>query len=93
MVGLGGGVMMSPLLLELRVHPQAAAATSTFITLFASTTAAVTFGLEGRLNLEYMALVCAHLRLMGGFLGVYVPHGPDQEVQVHECRDPCSWDR
>ena len=74
MVGLGGGVMMSPLLLELRVHPQAAAATSTFITLFASTTAAVTFGLDDRLNLQYMALfapICA----LGGFLGVYVLTG------------------
>ena len=74
MVGLGGGVMMSPLLLELRVHPQAAAATSTFITLFASTTAAVTFGLQGRLNLEYMALF-APICLIGGFLGVYVLTG------------------
>lgn len=74
MVGLGGGVMMSPLLLELRVHPQAAAATSTFITLFASTTAAVTFGLQGRLNLEYMALF-APLCLLGGFLGVFVLTG------------------
>jgi len=74
MVGLGGGVMMSPLLLELRVHPQAAAATSTFITVFASTTAAVTFGLQDRLNLEYMALF-APICLIGGFLGVYVLTG------------------
>jgi uncharacterized membrane protein YfcA len=74
MVGLGGGVMMSPLLLELRVHPQTAAATSTFITLFASTTAAVSFGLADRLNLQYMALF-APICLLGGFLGVFILTG------------------
>lgn len=73
-VGLGGGVLMTPLLLELHVHPQTAAATSTFITLFASTTAAVSFGLDGRLNLQYMALY-APLCLIGGFLGVYILTG------------------
>ena len=73
-VGLGGGVLMTPLLLELHVHPQTAAATSTFITLFASTTAAVSFGLDDRLNLQYMALY-APLCLIGGFLGVYILTG------------------
>jgi len=73
-VGLGGGVLMTPLLLELHVHPQTAAATSTFITLFASTTAAVSFGLDDRLNLQYMALY-APICLIGGFLGVYILTG------------------
>ncbi|WPT16204.1 Sulfite exporter TauE/SafE family protein 4 [Picochlorum sp. SENEW3] len=73
-VGLGGGVMISPLLLELHVHPQTAAATSTFITLFASTTATVAFGLDDRLNLQYMALY-APLCLVGGFLGVFILTG------------------
>lgn len=73
-VGLGGGVLMTPLLLELHVHPQTAAATSTFITLFASTTAAVSFGLDDRLNLQYMALY-APICLLGGFLGVYILTG------------------
>lgn len=69
-VGLGGGVMISPLLLELKVHPQTAAATSTLITFFASTTATVAFGLDDRLNLLYMA-VYAPLCLVGGFFGVF----------------------
>ena len=73
-VGLGGGVLMSPLLLELHVHPQTAAATSTFMTLFASTTATVSFGLDDRLNLQYMALY-APLCCVGGFFGVFILTG------------------
>lgn len=73
-IGLGGGVLISPVLLELHVHPQTAAATSTFITFFASTVATVAFGLDDRLNLQYMA-VYAPICLVGGFFGVYVLSG------------------
>lgn len=74
MVGLGGGVLISPLLLELKAHPQTAAATSTFIVLFSSTTAAITFGLGHRLNLDYTA-VYGPVCLVGGFLGVFILSG------------------
>lgn len=80
-VGLGGGVMISPLLLELHVHPQTAAATSTFITLFASTTATVAFGLDDRLNLQYMALY-APLCLIGGFFGVFILTGLIKKYKI-----------
>lgn len=73
--------MISPLLLELHVHPQTAAATSTFITLFASTTATVAFGLDDRLNLQYMALY-APLCLVGGFLGVFILTGLIKKYKI-----------
>lgn len=70
-VGLGGGVLIAPLMIELKVHPQSAAATSTFIVLFASTVAAVAFALDGKLNLVYTA-VYGPMSLLGGFIGAFV---------------------
>lgn len=80
-VGLGGGVLVTPLLLELHVHPQTAAATSTTITLFASTLATVAFGLDGRLNLEYVA-VYAPICLVGGFIGVFLLSGLIRKYKI-----------
>jgi len=74
MVGLGGGILIIPILLELKIHPQTAAATATFMVLFSSTIAAVTFGLADSLNLEYTA-VYGPVCLVGGFIGVFVLSG------------------
>ena len=74
MVGLGGGVLIAPLMIELGIHPQAAAATSTLIVLFSSTIATITFGLYGRLNLSYFA-VYGPVAFVGGLFGVFVLSG------------------
>lgn len=71
MLGLGGGVFMSPIMIEMGVHPQSAAATSTLIVLFSSLAAAITYGVTGRLNLSYVA-VLTPLCMAGGFFGVFV---------------------
>jgi hypothetical protein len=74
MVGLGGGVLIAPLMMELGVHPQSAAATSTLVVLFSSTIASVTFGLYGRINLSYFA-VYGPVCFVGGLVGVFVLSG------------------
>ena len=74
MVGLGGGVLIGPLMIELAVHPQSAAATSTLIVLFSSTIATVTFALYGRINLSYFA-VYGPVCLVGGIVGTFVLSG------------------
>ena len=69
MVGLGGGAVLSPLLLELGVHPLVGAATSVLLVACNSVSAAVQFGLEGRLPLVYAAVyagVCALGSVAGG---------------------------
>jgi uncharacterized membrane protein YfcA len=71
MLGLGGGVFMSPIMIEMGVYPQSAAATSTLIVLFSSLAAAITYGVTGRLNLSYVA-VLTPLCMAGGFFGVFV---------------------
>jgi Sulfite exporter TauE/SafE len=74
MVGLGGGVLIAPLMMELGVHPQSAAATSTLVVLFSSTIASVTFGLYGRINLSYFA-VYGPVCFVGGLVGVFILSG------------------
>lgn len=51
--GIGGGVIKSPLLLELGIHPQAAAATSSTMILFTSITALMTYIMLGRVIWDY----------------------------------------
>lgn len=70
MVGLGGGVLVAPMMLELQVHPQTAAATSTLIVFFSSVTATITFILYGELNLSYFA-VYGPVCLIGGLVGTF----------------------
>lgn len=70
-LGLGGGILLSPMMMELGLHPQSAAASSNIIVLFSALSAAVTYGISGRLNLSYVA-VYAPVCLIGGFFGVFV---------------------
>eukprot|EP00198_Chlamydomonas_reinhardtii_P008511 XP_001697848.1 predicted protein [Chlamydomonas reinhardtii] len=59
MLGLGGGMVMGPLLLHLGVHPQVTAATSGAMVLFSSSTALLQFALAGELNAQYAAVFAA----------------------------------
>ncbi|GIL90547.1 hypothetical protein Vretimale_17505 [Volvox reticuliferus] len=53
LLGLGGGMVMGPLLLHLGLHPQVTAATSGAMVLFSSSAALAQFALMGRLNTAY----------------------------------------
>ena len=59
---------MNPLLLEFGIHPQAAAATSTLMVLFTSSSAALSFGFGHQLNLQFalvFGLCCMGASLAG----------------------------
>ena len=58
-LGMGGGVVIGPLLLTLQVHPLATAATSTLMILFSSSAATLSFAVNGNINAQY-----AYLRSM-----------------------------
>lgn len=58
-VGIGGGLIMGPLLLGLGLHPQSTAATSNVLVFMCSSSAAVAFLLEGRVQLHYAAVFCS----------------------------------
>lgn len=71
MVGLGGGMLLSPLFLELGVHPAAASATSGLLVLFSSSIAVLSFAAAGRLPLPWAALF-APICLAAAFVGTFV---------------------
>jgi uncharacterized membrane protein YfcA len=53
LVGIGGGMVSSPILLEIGVHPQIVVATSTFLILFTSSTTTIQFLILGKLPITY----------------------------------------
>lgn len=55
-IGMGGGFILNPLLLELGVHPLVSSATSGLMVLFASSSATFSFVVDGRLNVHYAAV-------------------------------------
>ena len=72
LLGLGGGILIAPLLLALRLAPPVAAATSTLLVLFSSSSAAVAASATpGALNGLYVAAFAPVAALAGG-VGVLV---------------------
>lgn len=69
-IGMGGGFLLNPLLLEFGVHPQVAAATSSFMVLFSSASATVAFAADGRLD-PIVAIVFGVTCCISSFVGVY----------------------
>ncbi|KAL6753606.1 hypothetical protein V8C86DRAFT_2724361 [Haematococcus lacustris] len=71
LLGLGGGMVVGPLLLQLGVQPQVASATSSLMVLFSSSAALLSFAVVGRLNVPY-ALVFGAASMASSVLGVLV---------------------
>ena len=70
-LGMGGGVIMGPLLLTLQVHPLATAATSTLMILFSSSAATLSFAVNGNINAEY-AYIYSSCNFLSSFAGVFI---------------------
>ncbi|CAI5960864.1 unnamed protein product [Closterium sp. NIES-64] len=58
LLGIGGGMVMGPVLLELNIPPQVTSATSTFIVVFSSSLSVVEFYLLGRIPLKVASYFC-----------------------------------
>lgn len=74
LLGIGGGMILSPLLLVLGVHPLVSAATSSVLVLFTSSSAALSFGFDGTLNWQF-ALLFALTSFCVSLVGVLVVVG------------------
>ena len=57
LLGVGGGMIINPLLLELGVAPDCTAATSSLMILFTSLSASIQYGLLGRIQWDYAAVL------------------------------------
>ncbi|KAJ7538545.1 hypothetical protein O6H91_11G053800 [Diphasiastrum complanatum] len=56
MLGIGGGMIINPILLEIGMLPQVAAATSALLVFFSSSLSVVQFWLMGRIPIEYATI-------------------------------------
>eukprot|EP00850_Spirogloea_muscicola_P016300 SM000131S26730 [mRNA] locus=s131:223887:227709:- [translate_table: standard] len=68
LLGIGGGMVMGPVLLELGILPQVTCATTAFIVVFSSSMSVVEFYLMGRIPIDYalyFSAVCMVAALLG----------------------------
>jgi uncharacterized membrane protein YfcA len=68
LLGIGGGMVKGPLLLEMGLHPQVAAATSSSMILFTSSATTVQFIILGTLSVEH-ALWHGAIGFVSGLIG------------------------
>uniref|UniRef100_A0A452XFQ1 Uncharacterized protein n=1 Tax=Aegilops tauschii subsp. strangulata TaxID=200361 RepID=A0A452XFQ1_AEGTS len=68
LLGVGGGVVMGPLFLELGIHPQVSSATASFAMMFSSSMAAVEYYLLKRFPVPY-ALFFTSLTFVAAIVG------------------------
>jgi uncharacterized membrane protein YfcA len=67
-LGIGGGMVLNPLMLELGIHPQVSVATSAFLVLSTSSSSVVQYAVLGRLPWDY-GLWFAGMGLLSSILG------------------------
>lgn len=71
LLGIGGGLILGPLLLDLGIHPLVSTATSNFLVLFTSSSTSLQFILLGMMNYNY-GLVCTICSTIGSYVGTIV---------------------
>lgn len=69
LLGLGGGVVMSPVLLEIGMHPEAVQATTAMFVLVSSSLASVQYGLHGRYDEPGLVAFYCVIALLGTVCG------------------------
>jgi uncharacterized membrane protein YfcA len=68
LLGIGGGLIFGPLLLDLGLHPIVSTACSNFLVLITSFSTSIQFILLGTMNFHY-GLVCTILSTIGSYIG------------------------
>jgi uncharacterized membrane protein YfcA len=68
LLGIGGGLILGPMLLDLGINPIISTATSNFLVLFTSSSTTIQFIILGMMNFKY-GLVCTICSTLGSFIG------------------------
>lgn len=69
LLGIGGGLIVAPLLLEMGLIPEVTSASSSFLVLFTSSSTSIQFMINDMLNLEYASVLFC-LSITASFIGV-----------------------
>lgn len=73
LVGIGGGLIIGPILIELGVNPVISTVTSNFLVLFTSSSTSIQFTLMGMMNINYGG-ICTLFSIVGSFIGTVTVH-------------------
>ncbi len=71
LLGIGGGLIFGPLLLDMGLNPIVSTATSNFLVLFTSSSTTLQFMLIGALNLKYGIFLTVS-STVGSYIGTYL---------------------
>lgn len=71
MLGVGGGTILGPFLLDIGIHPLVTTATSNFLVVFISLSTTTQYFIQGSLNLNY-GIACTFFSVLGSLCGTYV---------------------
>jgi len=71
MLGVGGGLILGPLLLDIGIHPLVSTATSNFLVVFISLSTTSQYLIQGSLNTHY-GFVCTFFSILGSLTGTYL---------------------
>ncbi len=71
LLGIGGGTVLGPMLLELGIHPMVSTATSNFLVLFISSSTTLQYIMMGMMNFDY-GFICTLLSTLGSYLGTLI---------------------
>ena len=70
-IGIGGGVVLGPILLDLGIHPIVGSVTTNMLVLITSSSTTFQFILFKMLNLEY-GIICIIFSALGSYCGTYL---------------------
>jgi len=71
MLGVGGGLILGPFLLDIGIHPLVSTATSNFLVVFISLSTTTQYFIQGSLNTNY-GTICTLFSILGSFTGTYL---------------------
>jgi uncharacterized membrane protein YfcA len=71
LLGVGGGLVLSPMLLDFGVHPFVTTATSNYLVMLISLSTTSQYYMQGMLNLNY-GIFCALFAVIGSFIGTLI---------------------
>lgn len=72
-IGIGGGVILGPILLSLGIHPVVSTVTTNFLVLLTSSSTSLQFMLSHMLNYEYSSISIV-FSMLGSFMGTKLVH-------------------
>ena len=67
-LGIGGGLILGPMLLEMGINPIISTSTSNFLVLFTSSSTTLQFVIMGMMNFDY-GLICTVCSTVGSMIG------------------------